>query len=169
MFNPTYTIPLPKEPLQIIIRTGKGEDLGTLTTLLHESLPDDFNIIEDAAKCVKKWLTEMPDYIIVAEYNKKPIGVILVSPETYPILDANLAMLCFLAVEQTVRRRGVGKALVTRVCEVLKKKGKTSMEVDTSATNIQARIFYTKTGFFPFWFSKNYMPKTHGIFYRINF
>jgi len=72
-------------------------------------------------------------------------------------------------VDESFRRMGVGKALVKEVCEVLRSKGKTSMEVDTGAHNIQARIFYTKTGFYPFWFSREYMPHENGVFYRIDF
>jgi ribosomal protein S18 acetylase RimI-like enzyme len=41
--------------------------------------------------------------------------------------------------------------------------------VDVSVGNLQARIFYTKAGFYPYWYSKNYMRHDDGIFYRRDF
>ena len=168
-FNPNYQIPTPKEPLPVDLRKGKTDDMKALAKILHESLPRDFSTIEDATSCVKRWLTEMPEYIIVAEHNNLPIGVLLLSLETHPVLDKNLAMLCFIAIDKRFRRRGVGKALVNEAYEVLFVKGKHSMEVDVSVHNIPARMFYTKAGFYPFWFSKGYMPHDDGIFYRTDF
>ena len=168
-FDQNYQIPSPKEPLPIVLRRGRINDLESLAEILHKSLPEDFGTLKAATKCVQKWLTEMPEYIIVAHHNDTAIGVVLVSLEISPVLDRNMAMLCFLAVDERFRRRGVGKALVKKACEILKGKGKDSMEVDTGAHNIPARIFYTKTGFYPFWFSRNYMPHDNGIFYRIDF
>ena len=84
-------------------------------------------------------------------------------------MDKNIGMLCYIAVENRFRRRGVGKALVDEAREVLCEKGKHSMEVDMSVHNIPARIFYTKAGFYPFWFSKGYMPHDDGIFYQTDF
>ena len=168
-FNPNYRIPSPKEPLPVILRKGEDKDLESLAEILHKSLPEDFSTIRAATGCLQKWLGEMPEYIVVAEYEGGAVGVVLVSPEISPVLDENWAMLCFSAVDESFRRRGVGKALVKEVCEVLRSKGKTSMEVDTGAQNVAARIFYTKTGFYPFWFSREYMPHENGVFYRIDF
>lgn len=168
-FNPNYQISALKEPLPVDLRKGKSDDIKTLAKILHESLPRDFNTMEDAVSCVKRWLTEMPEYTIVAEHDNLPIGVLLLSLEIFPVLDENLAMLCYIAVDERFRGRGVGKALVDEACKVLPEKGKHSMEVDVGVHNIPARIFYTKAGFYPFWFSKGYMPHDDGIFYRTDF
>lgn len=168
-FNPNYQISTPKEPLPVDLREGKSDDTKALAKILLESLPRDFSTIDDATTCLKRWLTEMLEYTIVAEHNNLPIGVLLLSLETYPVLDENLAMLCFIAVEERFRGTGIGKALVEEACNVLGRKGKHSMEVDVSVHNMPARIFYTRAGFYPFWFSKSYMPHDGGIFYRTDF
>lgn len=168
-FSPNYQISTPKEPLSVNVRKGKSNDEKALAKILHESLPRDFGTIEEATSCVRRWLTEMLEYTIVAEHNGSPIGVLLLSREISPVLDKNLGMLCFIAIDKRHRGRGVGKALVQGACNVLRADGKHSMEVDVSVHNIPARIFYTKAGFYPFWLSKGYMPHDNGIFYRIDF
>lgn len=168
-FYPKYKITAPKKVLSVNLRKAESRDLNALAKILHENLPRDFTTIEDATNDVRRWLTEMPEYVIVAEHNDLPIGIILLSLEICPVLDKNLAKLCYIAVDRRFRRRGVGEALINEACNVLRKKGKHSMEVDVSVHNIPARIFYTKAGFYPFWFSKNYMPHDNGIFYRTNF
>jgi len=167
--SPDYQISAPKESLSVNVRKGRNDDEETLAKILHESLPRDFDTIEDAACCVRRWLTQMPEYTIVAEHNGLPIGILLLSREIYPVLDENLGMLCFIAVDSRFRGRGVGKALVEEACNVLRAKGKHGMEVDVSVSNIPARVFYTKAGFYPFWLSKGYMPHDDGIFYRMDF
>lgn len=147
--NPDYQISAPKEKLSTNIRKGKGDDIKALAKILHESLPRDFDTIEEATNCVKRWLTEMREYMIVAEHDDSPVGVLLLSREIAPVLDKDLAMLCFIAIDRRFRGRGVGKALVEEACRVLREKGKHSMEVDVGVHNIPARIFYTKAGFYP--------------------
>jgi len=169
-FYPKYQITAPIEAFSVNLRKAESKDSGTLAKILYESLPEDFATAEDATGDVRWWLTEMPEYIIVAcTPNNLPIGIILLTPETFPVLDENLALLNYIAVDKRFRGRGVGQALVKEACNVLRKNGKHSMEVDVDAHDISARIFYTKTGFYPFWFSKNYMPHDDGIFYRIDF
>jgi ribosomal protein S18 acetylase RimI-like enzyme len=168
-FNPACHLSKPLKPLSDKLREGKSDDVQALAGILHESLPRDFNTIEDAVKCARRWLDEMREYTIVAEHKGKPVGVLLISSEIHPVLDRKMAMLCYIAVDKQFRGRGIGKALLEEAYRVLRKKGKRSMEVDVSVHNIQARIFYTKAGFYPFWLSKNYMPHDNGIFYRIDF
>jgi ribosomal protein S18 acetylase RimI-like enzyme len=168
-FYPKYRINAPKKALPVNLRKAESMDLNALAKILHENLPRDFTTLEDAYNDIRRWLTEMPEYIIVAEHNDLPIDVILLSPETFPVLDKTLAMLCYIAVDRRFRGRGVGEALIKEACNVLRKKEKHRMEVDVSVHNIPARIFHTKAGFYPFWFSKNYMLHDDGIFYRIDF
>jgi ribosomal protein S18 acetylase RimI-like enzyme len=168
-FNPSYQPQAPQETLPINVRKGKRGDVEALAKILHESLPRDFGSVEEARNCVRRWLKEMSEYTIVAEYNGSPVGVSLLSREIAPVIDKNLAMLCYIAVDERFRGRGVGRGLVERACEVLRGKGKRSMEVDVSVRNISARIFYTKMGFYPFWLSKGYMPHDDGVFYRLDF
>lgn len=168
-FNPNLLNPQSKETTDVDLRKGKYEELEVLAKILHSSLPVDFPTVQDAVSDVERWLREMPEDIIVAQHDDSPIGVLLLSSEIYPVPNKNTGMLCYIAVEKEFRKTGVGKALVREACRVLRRKGKRSMEVDADAHNISARIFYTKAGFYPFWFSKNYMPDDDGIFYRIDF
>jgi hypothetical protein len=46
-------------------------------------------------------------------------------------------MLCYIAVDERFRNRGVGKTLVEEGCKIPRKIGKHCMHVDTSVPNIQ--------------------------------
>lgn len=172
-YDETFTPNLPaspkKKPLPVYLRKGKRDDLDALVEILHNSLPIDFPTVEDAANDIERWLTQMPEDIIVAQHHDSPVGVLLLSSEIYPVADKNIGMLSYIAVEEKSRGRGVGTALIKEACKVLRRKGKHSMEVDVDANDVYNRIFYTKAGFYPFWFSKKYMPDNDGIFYRIDF
>jgi ribosomal protein S18 acetylase RimI-like enzyme len=167
--NPTFQLQRREKLLPVSLRRGKTSDVEALAEILHQSLRNDFPTERDAARCVEKWLKYMAEYIIVAEHEGLPVGVALISPEIYPVLDKDSAMLCYLAVEASHRGRGIGKSLVKEACSLLRLRGKRSMEVDVGVHNIPARIFYTKVGFYPFWLSRNYMPHDDGVFYRIDF
>jgi ribosomal protein S18 acetylase RimI-like enzyme len=168
-FTPRLQASPKKKPLPVNLRKGERGDFNALATLLHNSLPIDFPTVKDAANDVERWLIQMPEDIIVALHHGSPVGVLLLSSEIYPVTDRNVGMLCYIAVEERFRGRGVGTALVKEACEVLRRKGKHSMEVDVDANDVYNRIFYTKAGFYPFWFSKSYMPDNDGIFYRTDF
>lgn len=168
-FNPDYKLPESKEKAHVQPRKGKVDDSQTVAKILHNSLPRDFATLEDAGRCARRWLEEMPENTVVAELDNLPVGIVLLSQEVNPVLDKKLAMVCYMAVEQSLRRRGIGEALIRAACDTLHNKGKHSMEVDVSVSNIPARIFYTKAGFYPFWYSRNYMPHDDSIFYMIDF
>jgi ribosomal protein S18 acetylase RimI-like enzyme len=168
-FNPDYKSPQSKEKAHVQLRKGKVDDSQTVAKILHDSLPRDFVTLKDANKCAKRWLAEMPENTVVAESNNLPVGIVLLSQEVNPVLDKKLAMLCYMAVEQSLRGRGIGEALIRTACNTLRNKGKHGMEVDVSVGNMPARIFYTKVGFYPFWYSRDYMRHDDGIFYMIDF
>lgn len=168
-FKPNYkTRPPQRRKLLVKVREGRKDDLEPLARILHKSLQTDFEKLQDAEKCVRYWLEE-PEYLIVAEYSECPIGVLLSSSEISPVTDKKTGMLCYIAVDEEYRRRGVGTALVEEACRILRQKGRSSIEVDVNARNIEARIFYTRNGFYPFWYSKGYMPHNDGIFHRKDF
>lgn len=168
-FKPDYKITPPqKRKLRVKIRKGRKEDVKPLATILHKSLPTDFEKLQNAKNCVKYWLKE-PKYMIVAEYNECPIGVLLLSSEIGPVTDKKVGMLCYIAVDEKYRRGGVGTALIEEACGILRQDGKSNIEVDVNMRNIGARIFYARNGFYPFWYSRGYMPHNDGIFHRKDF
>jgi ribosomal protein S18 acetylase RimI-like enzyme len=167
-FNPNYQTPPPKNKISVEVNEGEEADAQGVASILHQSLPRDFPAFEDADRCMKRWLSEMPEDALVAECEGRPVGVLLLSREIHPVLDPELAMLCYIAVDSSHRGMGVGEGLVEKACSVLRGIGKTGLEVDVSVGNVPARIFYTKTGFYPYWYSRNYMPHDDGIFYRRN-
>lgn len=79
--------------MQVRIRKGKKEDLEPLGIILHTSLPKDFKRLQDAESCLKLWLRK-PEYMIIAEHNKYPIGVLLPSSEISPVIDKKIGILC---------------------------------------------------------------------------
>jgi ribosomal protein S18 acetylase RimI-like enzyme len=168
-FKPNFKLtPSPKGKLSVKVRKGREEDIKTLAKILHKCLAEDFKKLQDAKSCIKHWLKE-PKYVIVAEYKGSPIGVLLLSSEILPVTDKKTGWLCYIAVEEKYRRRGVGTTLVEEACETLHKEGKNSMDVDANAHDPKARVFYTKNEFYPFWFSKGYMLSDDGIFHRKDF
>jgi ribosomal protein S18 acetylase RimI-like enzyme len=168
-FKPNYKLtPSPKRKLSMKIRKGGEENTKPLAKILRECLPEDFEKFQDAERCVRRWLKE-PEYVIVAEHKGSPIGILLSSSEILPVTDEKTGWLCYIAVKEKHRRRGVGTALVEEACKTLPKERKSSMDVDVDAHDPKARIFYTKNRFYPFWFSKGYMPDNDGIFHRKDF
>jgi ribosomal protein S18 acetylase RimI-like enzyme len=169
LFNPRYQILRSEGKISTSIDRGRRSDLKTLSKILHESLPRDFGNMAKTTRTVSRWLSEMSENAIVARHNDLPVGVLLLSQEIYPVLDRKLAMLCYIAVARNFRHRGVGKALVNEACDILRRRGKSGIEVDVSVHNLPARIFYTRTDFVPYRYSKRYMPHDDGIFYRKEF
>ena len=88
--------------------------------------------LQDAESCIKLWLRK-PEYMIIAEHNKYPIGVLLLSSEISPVIDKKTGMLCYIAVDEKYRRRGVGTTLIEKACERLRQDGRSRIEVDVSA------------------------------------
>jgi hypothetical protein len=72
-FKPNYqALPKRTDSLPVAVRLGKHTDLQTLAKILHETLWRDFDTIEKATRGVEKWIREMPDYTVVAEYEGSP-------------------------------------------------------------------------------------------------
>jgi ribosomal protein S18 acetylase RimI-like enzyme len=167
-FKPDHKIKHSRKKLQVKVREGIEKDVKPLANILHKSLSTDFETIQEAKECLEWWLKN-PRYLIVAEYKASPIGVLLLSPEIFPVTDKRIGFLCFIAVKEDYRGRGVGTALVKEGCKVLHQDRKKALVVDVDAHDVQARIFYTKNGFYPYWYSRKYMPHDDGIFYRKDF
>ena len=47
--------------------------------------------------------------------------------------------------------------------------GRKRLEADVSVGNLRATGFYTKAGYYPYWYLKNYMWHDGGFFYRMDF
>lgn len=73
-----------------------------------------------------------------------------------------------LAVGESYRRQGIGRALVTALCEALKKNGSTCITLEVRASNEAAKALYESLGFQIAGRRPNYYlrPREDAILYR---
>ncbi len=63
--------------------------------------------------------------------------------------EGDVAHLTTIAVKEGFRRRGVGSAILSRLFELSKERGITSVTLELRRSNLAAFRFYTKLGFAP--------------------
>jgi ribosomal protein S18 acetylase RimI-like enzyme len=131
------------------VRPVAGDDVAEIKRLTKECLfdiagslePELFNILVSKID----WeLAHYPDTSLVAYQNGQQVGF---SFTEYAEEDA---FIVFLAVRPDSRRRGVGKALVTKTLRLLKEKGVRFVEVMTVEENSTAQRFWASQGFTDF-------------------
>ncbi|MBI2126273.1 MAG: ribosomal protein S18-alanine N-acetyltransferase [Thaumarchaeota archaeon] len=87
---------------------------------------------------------------LVAEHDGKVIGYIIYSAD-------HSGAIVSIAVNSTERRKGIGSKLLREAISELISRVKT-IELQVSANNIDASVFYSKHGFKPSGIMKNYYP-----------
>ena len=89
-------------------------------------------------------------FIAVAEQDEKVVGYSII----YYVLDEG--EIARIAVDETVRRQGVGRGILDYVCEWCKKENVKRLLLDVRESNASARAFYEQYGFIVDGIRKNF-------------
>ena len=129
----------------IAIRQFDAKDLEDILQIEKSSFSHPYN--------KSTFLHLLPAYntgFLVAERDGKVIGYIIYSAD-------HSGAIVSIAVNSTERRKGIGSKLLREAIRELISRVKT-IELQVSANNINASIFYSKHGFKPSGIMKNYYP-----------
>lgn len=92
-------------------------------------------------------------FIVVAEQDEKVVGYGII----YCVLDEG--EIVRIAVDETVRRQGVGRRILDYACECCKKENVKRLLLDVRESNASARSFYEQYGFLVDGMRKNFYEK----------
>lgn len=92
-------------------------------------------------------------FIAVAEQNDKIVGYGII----YYVLDEG--EIARIAVDETVRRQGVGRGILDYICKCCKKENVIRLLLDVRESNVSARSFYEQYGFLADGMRKNFYEK----------
>lgn len=108
---------------------------------------------------VQETMNQRQAFIVVAESNDKLVGYCIV----YYVMDEG--EIARIAVDETVRRQGVGRGLLDYVCECCKEKHVERLLLDVRESNESARAFYGNYGFGVDGIRKNFyeQPKENAV------
>ena len=123
----------------LLIRKYKQGDKQQLVKLLKEVFPNDPPHNEPSKVLDEK--LKVDDLIFVAEKKGKLIGTVMAG------YDGRRGWLYSVAVNNSSRRRGVGKALVEYAISALRKMGCIKVNLQIRSTNTEVIGFYTSIGF----------------------
>lgn len=91
--------------------------------------------------------TTSPDYLsLVCEEDGTILGVLNLRFEEQLHHARYVAEIMELAVRSDLRGKGIGKALMTRACEISRGKGCLQLEVDCNLIRTDAHRFYQREG-----------------------
>lgn len=144
--------------MRIKIRRAKISDVPVICTLSqtlfeHErQFTEEFNMEWSHGFAGKKFFTKAvksrASYILLAEYEKKVIGYILIKLERVSWRAYNpMADVTNLCVDPMYRGQGVGTKLFEHAKIIATKRGVRRLNVQTLAGNLRAVKFYKTMGF----------------------
>jgi ribosomal protein S18 acetylase RimI-like enzyme len=155
---------------QSLVRIGRAgperlDDVEPLWRALrehHTSIASNVAPIRSAEESWKRrraeyvtWLSASDATLLLAE-DAVPIGYLMLrmtaGPSTWAIGD-RIAEIETLSILPSARSRGVGKSLMAAAREEARERGATTLSVALIHTNVDARRFYEREGFNPFYVS----------------
>ena len=119
-----------------IFRKGTEEDIKHIAELEAKTFSDAWT-----AKSVQDTFVQKQAFITVAETDGKVAGYCII----YYVMDE--AEIARIAINEAVRRRGVGKGLLDYTCECCMKKQIERLLLDVRESNKGAIAFYKNYGF----------------------
>ena len=97
--------------------------------------------VDDSKEGIAKYLNRNPETCFVTEFENKIIGVILSGH------DGRRGYIHHTAVNDTVRKQGIGTALVNAAIEALKEQGINKVALVAFRTNKSGNYFWKSRGF----------------------
>ncbi len=131
-----------------IFRNMTEEDIEQVADLEKKVFSDAWSI-----QGIYDTFRQKQAFVTVAEQDKKIIGYCIVY---YALDEGEIAR---IAVDDTVRRQGVGRGILDCVCEGCKTKNVKHLLLDVRESNVSARIFYERYGFIVDGIRKNFYEK----------
>jgi ribosomal-protein-alanine N-acetyltransferase len=139
---------------EIIIRKVSKKDLNAIYEIERLSFrrpyPNGF---------LKTLYTIYSNHFLIAEKNGQPVGYILAT-HTH-----NNGHIISIAVHPSVRRKGIGKKLLTTLEEALNKLGVTLLRLEVRKSNILAQHFYEELDFTFSYTIEHYYNDEDGLVY----
>lgn len=136
------------KPQEYIVREFRLEDLQSVIYINRVCLPEnytpDFFIYH---------FKEFPEGFLVAEMNNSIVGYIMARVDRgFDYYSSHRAFaekghIISLAVMPHARRRGIGKALLSRAVEAIRRRGVKEVYLEVRISNIPAINLYHKLGF----------------------
>ncbi len=91
--------------------------------------------------------TTRPEDVLVAEVDGVPAGYVKIRPPTSLASNAHVQQIQGLAVDPTLGRRGVGRALLEAAAAEARRRGARKLSLRVLATNTAAQRLYAACGF----------------------
>lgn len=138
----------------LIVRNVMESDLEGIAILEKEIFPDAWT-----RKSIQDTYNQSQAFIVTAEMDGKLAGYCIV----YFVLDEG--EIARIAVDNCVRRQGVGQKLLEQVEKICEEKGIIRLMLDVRESNESARAFYKNYGFEEDGFRKNFydMPTEDAV------
>ncbi len=132
------------------IRQARPSDAAALARLLHD-FNDEFDAHTDSQPVLQarfaRILTDDSVIAVVASHGLCDTGFALVTLRPAIWFDGPVAVLDELYVVPDSRDEGIGTALLTRACALLRERGCPEMHINVDEVDLDARRFYQRHGF----------------------
>jgi N-acetylglutamate synthase-like GNAT family acetyltransferase len=126
-------------------REATDRDAGAIAALLGQlGYPSSR---EDVVRRMTRMAAEPGGHALVAELDGAVVGLATVYIRHLITLDAPLARLASMVVDETVRSQGVGEQLVRAAEAIARAAGCDRMEVTSNAKRTRAHAFYFRLGY----------------------
>lgn len=138
----------------LIVRKMQMSDVGEIARLEKQAFLDAWT-----EKGILETFRQQQAFVVVGEMDGRVVGYCII----YYVLDEG--EIARIAVDDTCKRQGVGRALLKQVECICMEKGITKIMLDVREGNGTARAFYRSCGFAEDGIRKNFyeMPKEHAI------
>ena len=117
------------------------EDYDAVYSLWINTPGMGLNNLDDSREGIERYLKRNPTTCFIAKEGKRIIGVILSGH------DGRRGYIYHIAVEMAERKKGIGKDLVEKSIEALKKEGINKVALVVFNTNETGNMFWERIGF----------------------
>ena len=130
------------------VRPGVWADRAEIVRLIStKGGHDDVGIHADALREYGSLLRDSNARTIVAEYDGRVIGIAVVQARASLTSDRRIAWIGGFAVDATLRRSGIGRAMLDAIDDAARNLGCATIDLQSSAWRDGAHAFYRRNGF----------------------